>query len=120
MVVVPVESSKIFVSSELNKIVEELVSYNSNLIIFGLPNSGKSTLVKRVCSFDPRFKTLEHEEVLSAEDNKRLLRKCRKLWCVGHQYPTQNQNVSADYLQWFVAGMGLDIGKWAIIRILLI
>ena len=112
-----INSEDIFENNKLQKLVKKLSALNSKLLIFGLSNSGKSTLGNAVCQSDSRFITLEYEEVLSDKDNTKIIVKSSNLWCVGHQYPNQNQDVSDDYLLGFAEGMNLDLNKWIIIRI---
>lgn len=112
-----VRSNSIFSEHELVQVAKRLAASNLNIIIFGLPSSGKSTLVKTICSADKRFETLEEEEILSKEDGERILKKSNKFWCVSHQFPGQNQDVSEDYLKGFVEGMGLKLSEWIIVKI---
>ena len=112
-----IHSKDIFKSTKLQGFVNEIVVSEFNIFIFGLPNSGKSTLAKAICKADSRFSTLAEEEILSAEDVEKILINSSNLWCVGHQYPSQNQNVSESYLVDFVKKMKLNLDKWNIIRI---
>lgn len=112
-----IRSEDIFVDAKLQEIVKELAKLNSNLIIFGLHHSGKSTLVKAICKADSRFITLKEEEMLSEEDTEKILANSGALWCVSHQYPNQSQDVSDGYLAGFVKSMKLGLDKWNIIRI---
>jgi AAA+ ATPase superfamily predicted ATPase len=113
-----VNSQDIFNKEKCSKIVNELTSSGKNILIFGMHNSGKSTLVKAACKTDKRFKTLEEEEVLSDKDGLKLLKKSKKLWCVGHQYPGQSQDATKDYLTGFAEGMGLKLKDWVIVKII--
>ncbi|VVC00716.1 Uncharacterised protein [uncultured archaeon] len=112
-----INSSDIFDAAKLEGIALGLVCLNSNLLIFGLPYSGKSTLAKAICKTDRRFRTLEDEEILSEKDHKAILGKSKHLWCVGHQFPGQLQAIPDSELEAFVSGMGLDASDWVILRI---
>ena len=117
--VITVEKSKILGYAELEKIVEKCVNLNSNLLVFGLPWSGKSSLIKAICKKSRQFITVAEEEI-TEEKNGIAVKKGigNKLWAVGHQFPGMNENVSDEYLEKFlVENMGLDTRKWAIIRI---
>lgn len=115
--IITIEKNSIFDKTKLNKVVKELIALNSNLMIFGLANSGKSTLVKTVCNKDNRFETLDEEEITDDEDTI-LLNQDTKKWAVGHQYPTSDETVSDTYLEdFFMEHIGLNPEKWAIIRI---
>ena len=112
-----IDSEDIFENTKLQGLAKELVESNSNILIFGLPHSGKSTLVKAVCKADSRFITLKHEEIISCDDNTKIVGDSPNFWCVGHQYPNQKQDVSDDYLTEFAENMKLNSDKWNIIRI---
>ena len=112
-----IKSADILDSKKVNGIAAGLVSLNSNLLIFGLPHSGKSTLVKVVCKADNRFKTLDEEEILSDKDQKAILKKSKKLWCVSHQFPGQLQTIPDSELERFFSSMGLNSSIWTIVRI---
>ncbi|MBI4044426.1 MAG: hypothetical protein HY392_01835 [Candidatus Diapherotrites archaeon] len=111
------DSKDLFDKEKCALIAKKLASFNKNIIIFGLHNSGKSTLVKAICKADKKFHTLEEEEIISDDDAAKLLEKSKKLWAVGHQYPSQYQHVSEDFLQGFAAGMKLTQKIWIIIKI---
>lgn len=118
MKVLFVKQSKIFNSIELKKIVKKLIELNSNLIVFGLPQSGKSTIVKAVCLQSKKFQTLNEEELILEEDVSKLKQTFgKKLWIISHQYPTLNENVPNNYLIEFAQQTGLNSKNWAIIRI---
>jgi len=113
-----VNSKDLFGKKELEKTAGMLIALNKNIIIFGLPYSGKSTLVKAVCKTDKNFKTIPEEELLSDQDIKTVLKKSTDFWCVSHQYPSQKQDVSEHYLNKFAEKMDLDLKKWRIVKIL--
>ena len=112
-----IKSEDIFDAKKITTIASELASLNSGIIVFGLPHSGKSTLVRAICSKDKRFKTLDEEEILSDEDARAILQKSKTFWCVSHQFPGQNQDVSEDYLRGFCEGVGLNQKEWLIVKI---
>lgn len=119
MKIISVEKSHIFDAAELEKIVEKCVGLDLNLVVFGLPQSGKSSLVKAICRKSKNFVTLEEDEVLE-EWHAVELRKgvAGKKLAVGHQFPTMNENVPDSYLERFlVENMGLNPKEWAIVRI---
>jgi len=119
MKIIGVEKSRIFDAAELEKIAEKCANLGLNLVVFGLPQSGKSSLVRAICRKSKGFVTLEEEEVLE-EAHVAELRKgfAGKKWAIGHQFPTMDENVSDSYLgRFFVENMGLNPKEWAIIRI---
>ena len=86
--VIAAEKRKIFDKSRLEKLVEECINLNSNLIVFGLPWSGKSTLIKAICKKSNNFITLEEEEVTEEKDDLELRKDIgSQKWAVGHQFP---------------------------------
>ena len=115
---IKVKSEHLFDKSELPVIASAIASHGKNIIIFGLYNSGKSTLVREICRIDRRFKTLDEEEIISSEDTEKIMKKTKKLWAISHQYPTQNQNVSFDYLIKFSITGNLSPKNWLIVKIL--
>lgn len=117
--VIVVEKSKILDSAELEEIAKKCSNLNSNLAVFGLPFSGKSSLVKAICKKSKQFITVEEEEI-TKEENGLAIKKDNgnKKWAVGHQFPSMDEDVSDDYLREFlVENMKLDDKKWTIIRI---
>ncbi len=117
--VIVVEKRKILDANELGKIAEKCVNLNSNLMVFGLPFSGKSSLAKAICKKSKQFVTLEEEEIMEEKNGLAIKKDIgNKRWAVGHQFPGMNENVSDGYLEKFlVENMGLDTTKWTIIRI---
>ena len=113
-----IRSKDIFEKEKLNHVIPGLIGSGKNLLIFGLPGSGKSTLIKEICKKNSKFITLKEEEILTEQDLKTLRKKSEKLWCVGHQYPSQNQEVSEHYLKEFARKMGITPKKWVIARII--
>jgi adenylate kinase family enzyme len=88
-------------------------------MVFGLPNSGKSTLVKAICKKSTKYWTLEEDEV-QCEENGLTIKKDRPgaKWVVSHQLPTMDERITDTALSKFLAEkMGLNPKKWAIVRI---
>lgn len=117
--IIVLEKSKILNSAELERIAKSLAKINSNLLIFGLPNSGKSLLVKAVCKKSTRFITLKEEEILDEKNGEALKQAIgNKKWVAGHQFPTMDENTPDQRLIDFVIEkMGLNPKEWTIIRI---
>jgi adenylate kinase family enzyme len=116
--IIIVEKSRVFGHCELEKIASELAGMNRNLIVFGLPNSGKSTLIKAVLKKNGKFCTINEEELLEEWQASAIVRTHEKKWIVSHKYPTTDENVPDEQLQRFLAErLGLNPEKWAIIRI---
>ncbi len=117
--VITIESERISDSKKLKKLVKELTALNSNLMVFGLPYSGKSYLIKAICDKDKKFITLEDEEVTEDRNGEKIKEEIGgRKWAVGHQFPTQSESVSDEYLADFlVKKMDLNPEKWLILRI---
>ncbi len=116
--ILTVEKNKILDFKELEKIAGNLAKMNYNIMVFGLPNSGKSALIKAILKKNSGFSTLDEEEVTDKEHVAKLKIEAGKKWAVSHQYPTMDENVPDEYLQKFLAAnIGLNPKKWAIIRI---
>ena len=117
--VITIEKNAIFDKLKLDETVKKLIRLNSNLMIFGLPNSGKSTLVKAICKESKEFQTLEDEEATDNEDMILLKQKNGKKWAVGHQFPTSHESISNEELKtFFTSILALEPKKWTIIRII--
>jgi len=114
-----VKKSQIFEAVELDKIAKKLVKLDLNIIVFGLPQSGKSTIIKAICKKSKEFDTLEEEEAMEEAHAAELRREVAgKKWAVSHQLPTMDENVPDSYLESFlVERIGLNPKKWAITRI---
>ena len=78
------KSKDIFDVKKLAKIAANMAALNISVIAFGFPGSGKSTFVKAICNANKKFETLDEEEILSKEDERKLMAKSKKLWCVSH------------------------------------
>lgn len=116
--VICVEKSQIFDKAELKLIVEKCVKLDLNLIVFGLPRSGKSSLVRAICAKSGWFVTFEEEEAMEEKHSLELKRDLKgKKWVVGHQFPSMDESVPDAYLKDFLDKMGLNPQKWVIIRI---
>lgn len=117
--IIRIEKNRILNKTELKKITKNLIKLNSNLMVFGLPWSGKSTIIKAILKKSSEFITLEEEEVLNNSDYLKLRKEIEsKKWAVSHQMPSLNENVLDDYLRKFLKKeMDLDPKKWTIIRI---
>ena len=118
--VIVVRKSQIFDKAELPKIVAKCISLDLNLVVFGLPQSGKSSLIKSICSASKKFDTLAEEESMEEAHDFELRRETKgRKWAVGHQFPTMDESTPDEYLESFLVNtMGLNPKKWAIVRIM--
>ena len=119
MQVITVRKSLFEDKQKFKELIEELAGLDSNLMVFGLPNSGKSTLVKAVCGKNSKFCTLPEEEVMDEEGTAEIRTEPEdKKWAVSHQYPAMHGNATDKELKDFLEQkMGLNPKKWQIIRI---
>lgn len=112
-----IRSKDIFDPEKCKKLAAELAGLDSSLVIFGLPHSGKSTLVQAICETATWFRTLPEEEVLNKADQKLILKVSNRFWAVGHQFPSQNQGLADLELEKFAVNQGFSLDKWQIVRI---
>ncbi|GEM_PF-2788221 len=119
METITVQKSLFEDKQKFRELIEELAGQDSNLMVFGLPNSGKSTLVKAVCGKNNKFCTLPEEEIMDEESAAEIKAEPEgKKWAVSHQYPGMHGNTTDKELKDFLEQkMGLEPEKWQIIRI---
>ncbi|MFH1225059.1 MAG: GTPase [Candidatus Diapherotrites archaeon] len=114
------ESAEIFDAEKRAALAGRLAKQGKNILIFGMPNSGKSTLVKAICSADARFRSTGHEELLTERDMGLVRRgKSRGFWAVGHQFPGQGEGIAdAELARFAEKTLRLNLEKWLILRIM--
>jgi hypothetical protein len=118
--IIVVKKSQIFDKAELAEIVGKCIALDLNLIVFGLPQSGKSSLIKAICRKSRKFHTLSEEESMEEVHDFELRQEHEGMkWAIGHQIPTMDEGISDEFLERFIVEkMGLNPKKWAIIRIM--